>query len=265
VSHHVSSGLAVVGCGLIGTSVALAARRAHPDLEVVTIDRGDNLGAAAGAEIVVLATPVDTILDLLRESAHHFGGAALVMDTGSTKRAVVAAARSAGLSHFVGGHPMAGGTTPGPAGARADLFDGRPWFLVPDGATPASQERAAIWVATLGATVVRFADDGREHDRIMAAVSHLPQVVASSLMHRVGASLGPGELQWAGGGLRDTTRLAASDASVWASILATNADELRPLLVALADDLRATADRLHDPSAIGALFTSAQWFRNELP
>jgi prephenate dehydrogenase len=98
----------------------------------------------------------------------------------------------------------------------------------------------------------------------MAAVSHLPQIVASSLMHRVGVTLDTSELQWAGGGLRDTTRLAASHAAMWESILATNTTELRPLLEGMADDLRQVASRLDDRDTIRRLFASAQRHRERL-
>ncbi len=179
---------------------------------------------------------------------------ALVIDTGSTKREIMAAAAQAGIPHFVGGHPMAGGTTL--ADARADLFDGRAWFLTnPD--SPEAVQRAAKFVEALGATPVVLPDRGEEHDRLMAAVSHLPQVTATMLMAIVARAVGPDNLHWAGGGLRDTTRLAASQADVWQSILASNRQELRPLLKQLASELAAFADRLDDPDAVTKLFDEA--------
>jgi prephenate dehydrogenase len=252
--------LAIIGPGLIGTSVALAARRAWPDVELIAVDRHGSVGTARGADVIVLATPVDTIIRILRDESRHLS-AALVLDAGSTKRAIVAAAREAGVANFVGGHPMAGAARSGPAAARADLFDGRPWFLIPPGERGGPLARAQAFVEALGATAVVLDDDGREHDRIMAAVSHLPQVVASVLMIVVGNAAAARGLEWAGAGLRDTTRLAASDAAVWESILATNAPELRPLLLELADKLLETADQLDDAAALRELFATANRYR----
>ena len=114
---------------------------------------------------------------------------------------------------------MAGGTSI--EDARADLFDGRPWFLTnPD--SPDAVSRASRLVEALGATPVVFADHGEEHDRLMAAVSHLPQVMATLLMAVVGANGRSRNLRWAGNGLRDTTRLASSQADMWQGVLSNN-------------------------------------------
>jgi prephenate dehydrogenase len=250
----------IVGRGLIGTSIGLALRRAAPDIHLIEIDRGDPLDTVASAEIVLLAAPVDAIIDILRHHGQHFGQA-VITDTGSTKRSIVAAARAAGLTNFVGGHPMAGAASSGPADARADMFDDKPWFLVPHGAAPGALQRAQTFITSLGATPVVFEDDGQEHDRVMAAVSHLPQVVASALMALVGDAAGESGLQWAGGGLRDTTRLAASTASMWESILASNASELRPLLLKLAEDLRSSAEHLDDGLFVRSLFETGARYR----
>lgn len=255
--------LAIVGPGLIGTSVALAARRAWTDLDVVLLGEGDALGAAERADVVLLAAPVDAIVSLIRSQSHTLA-APLILDTGSTKRAIVAAAAEAGLATFVGGHPMAGAAVSGPSLARADLFDGKPWFLVPGHAAADAVARASAFVTALGAAPVLCPDDGTEHDRIMAAVSHLPQLVASALMAVVGHAAGESGLRWAGGGLRDTTRLASSDPTVWHSVLASNADELAPLVLRLSDDLRTLAGRLEDPAAITRLFDTAARYRRSL-
>lgn len=200
--------------------------------------------------------PVDAIIQTLPHLPAIVRREALVMDTGSTKRAVMAAAATAGLSQFVGGHPMAGGTTTGPAAARADLFDGQAWFLINPDATEA-MGRAVGFVEALGAKAVVMADRGDEHDRLMAAVSHLPQLVASALMVTVTRAIGEGNLPWAGNGLRDTTRLAGSHADVWESIVATNSREIRPLLRLMAAELVHLSDRLDDREAVRALFDEA--------
>jgi prephenate dehydrogenase len=251
-----SRGLAIVGPGLIGTSIALAAKRRWPDLEIHTVDQGDPLSKIGGALVVVLAAPVDAILGVLPQLPAAVDPRALILDTGSTKRAVMVAAARAGLRQFVGGHPMAGGTAPGAAGARAELFDAAPWFLTnPD--SPDAVQRAVKFVEALGARPVVLADHGEEHDRLMAAISHLPQVAASTMMAVVTRVVGVDNLKWAGKGLRDTTRLAASRPEMWQSILATNSAELKPLLKYYAAELSAIADRLEDPEAVKQLFDEA--------
>jgi prephenate dehydrogenase len=248
--------LAIVGPGLIGTSVALAAVRRWPGLEVRTVDQGDPLETIGGSLVVVLAMPVDAIIQTLPRLGAILHPEALILDTGSTKRAVMSAALAAGLSQFVGGHPMAGGTTTGPSEARADLFDGRTWFLVNPEASAAMQ-RAVMFVEALGASPVVLADWGEEHDRLMAAVSHLPQMIASALMVTVTRAIGDGNLKWAGTGLRDTTRLAGSQADVWESIVVTNSQEIKPLLRLMAAELVLLSDRLDDRVAVRKFFDEA--------
>jgi prephenate dehydrogenase len=268
--------IAIVGLGLIGTSIALATRRHQLDATLIGIDRPDvirhprvvetftvattELAAVGDADLIVLATPVNTILDTL-PALPAMAPRAHVTDTGSTKRAILDRARSAGLSTFVGGHPMAGSDQSGADAARADLFDARPWFLI-GGAAPVAE--VGEFVQRLGATPVFMKDDGAQHDRLMAAVSHLPQLVVSALMDRVGETVGSEGLAFAGSGLKDTTRLAGSEARVWESVVATNADALRPLLMELAGDLEKIAGQLDDPSAMRRLFGMANLYRRNL-
>jgi prephenate dehydrogenase len=247
--------IAIIGPGLIGRSVALAARRADVSTRVTEIDRGDSLAPARGAELIVLAAPVDAIIDTIRRHADILRSSVTV-DTGSTKREIVRAAREAGLTTFVGGHPMAGAATSGAAAARADLFDGRLWFLVQGNASAAAMTEAETFVRALGARPTILSDDGSEHDRVMAAVSHLPQVVASALMV-VAADAARDHLDWAGNGLRDTTRLAQSSGAVWQSLLDSNADELRPLLAAMATQLSHLAEHLGDGTSVTNLLDKA--------
>jgi prephenate dehydrogenase len=253
MSEQVNS-LAIVGPGLIGTSIAMAAKRRWPHAVVRTIDRGQSVDAIGDASVVVLSTPVDVILDSIPSLSRVVQPHALIMDTGSTKHAIMRAARRAGLQQFVGGHPMAGGTSL--AEARADLFDGKPWFLCNPDARDALT-RGAKFVEALGGIPVPLADHGEQHDRLMAAISHLPQLTASVLMTVVARSIGTDNLQWAGPGLRDTTRLAASQAGVWESIIASNSQELKPLLKFLASELASIADRLDDRDSVRLLFEQA--------
>lgn len=256
-----TQGLAIVGPGLIGTSVALAAKRRWPGLEIRTVDKGQSLSRIGNALVVVLAAPVSVILDTIPQLPLVIQPNALVIDTGSTKHAIMQAAAKARLQQFVGGHPMAGGTSI--ADARAELFDGRSWFLTnPD--APGAVHRAVRFVEALGAKPVVLKDRGEEHDRLMAAVSHLPQVTVSALMAIVARAIGTDNLRWAGGGLRDTTRLASSEASVWQSILSSNSAELKPLIKQLASELSSLADHLDDPGAVKQLFDEANKARAAL-
>jgi len=249
-----TQGLAIVGPGLIGRSIELAARRHWPNLQVRLIDKGDALSEIGKALVVVLAAPVDAILEVIPLLPLVIQPNALVLDTGSTKRAIMTAAAAAPLPQFVGGHPIAGGTTL--ADARADLFDGHTWFLTnPD--APDAVRRAAQFVEILGANPVILDDYGEGHDKLMAALSHLPQVTASALMAIVARAVGPDQLHWAGKGLRDTTRLAASPPAIWEGVLASNSDQLKPLLKELAAELDAIADRLEDREAVRKLFDEA--------
>jgi len=257
----ITQGLAIVGPGLIGTAAALAARRRWPQLDVRTVDKDQPLTGIGAARIVLLAAPVDAILETIPRLRGVIDPEALVIDTGSTKEVILKTAAAARIRQFVGGHPMAGGTSI--AEARADLFDERPWFLVnPD--APVAVRRAVSFVEALGARAVVFDDHGQRHDRLMAAISHLPQVTASLLMTRVAQEVGAGDLQWAGNGLRDTTRLAGSSARMWQSVLSTNREHLAPLLRALSGDLASLADHLDDPEAITKLFEEARRARAAL-
>jgi prephenate dehydrogenase len=247
--------IVIVGPGLIGRSIALATRRADRSAEIVEIDREGSIDAAWGANLIVLATPVDVILNLLRDHAELLRSS-VVLDVGSTKRAIVATARTAGLTTFVGGHPMAGGSTAGPAHASADLFDGKPFFLIGRDANSEARQLVTSFVQRLGATPILMEDDGTHHDAVMAAISHLPQLVASALMVLVANQAGE-HLQWAGNGLRDATRLAQGPAHVWQSIADTNAEALKPLLHELAGQLETLADSLGDGRRVGELMEKA--------
>jgi prephenate dehydrogenase len=151
---------------------------------------------------------------------------------------------------------MAGAAAAGPANARADLFDTRLWFLVTHRAEADAIRTARSFVTALGARAWLLEDDGSEHDRMMAAVSHLPQMVAAALMV-VAADAAGERLTWAGSGLRDTTRLADSDAAMWQSIADTNAANLRPLLLEMAARLRRLADQLGDGTSVSELLDAA--------
>lgn len=271
--------IAIYGLGLIGGSIALAVKRRWPEATVVAIDRpdvvhsavrmgvaesgGQDPRAAGAADLVMLAAPVLQNVTVLRELANGLAHEAVVTDAGSTKRAIVAAAADLPPHlHFVGGHPLAGAAISGLEAARPDLFDDRPWVLTP----PPSTHGAALARLTefvRGLRAVPHTMDAADHDRLVAYISHLPQLAVSAMMHVVGNHAGEDGLALAGRGLRDTTRLASSPAATWADIVATNGDNISTAVDALIDALQ----QLRSGSSDGALertFTSAARWKGVL-
>lgn len=274
--------IGIVGLGLIGGSLALSCRRRWPRSLVVGVDRNDvleqamlrhaidvaadDLGMLADVDLVVLCAPVEACIGMLPELRALLKPGTIVSDVCSTKRAIVAAAREhlGDEAQFVGGHPFAGAARAGIAYAMPDLFNARPWLLTAAGDAPRDLDACARleeWVSALGARPRRMSAE--EHDRVMAALSHLPQVVASSLMQVVGEAAGAESLALAGRGLRDTTRLASSPGDVWSDVWTTNHDMLVPLIDGVIAQLRALRD---DPTgdALRKLFIAAQGWRAAL-
>ncbi|MDE3155470.1 MAG: prephenate dehydrogenase/arogenate dehydrogenase family protein [Acidobacteriota bacterium] len=271
--------IAIVGLGLIGGSIALAARRRWPAVRIVAVDRADvvaeatarqvvdeasvDLTAVGGADLIVLAAPVGANPGLLSAIPHLVSGPALVTDTGGTKRSIMAAASGLpGRLTFIGGHPMAGGTGGGLGAARCDLFDGRPWLLTPAHGDEPAVGPLAAFVEGLGARAI--VTEAATHDRVLAYVSHLPQMTASALMSVVGGRVGEEGLAWAGGGLADTTRLAASEAAIWRDVALANRDHLGEALDDLITALQALRRDLGSGSGIDRLFGSARAWRETL-
>jgi prephenate dehydrogenase len=273
--------IAVIGLGLIGGSIALAARKAWPSALVIGVDRNDVLEQAmvrhaidvaspdvmiaSEADLVVLATPVGRILELLPELPHVVATDALITDVGSTKRAIVDAARALPPRlPFVGGHPLAGAARNGFELARPDLFVDRPWLLVPpDGGEDGPANRLSAFVEGLGGRPV-MVESAAAHDRLVALLSHLPQLTASVLMAVVGEGVGEEGLALAGRGLVDTTRLASSPASVWRDVCRTNADEIGAALDQAIAGLQELRRGLADPPAIDRAFERANRWRAQL-
>jgi len=272
--------IGIVGVGLIGGSIAFATRRTFPTATVVGVDREDVVDAARqlgalqagttdlhvleGCDLVVLAAPVRQNVRVLAQLPDAIRTAAIVTDAGSTKRAVVAAARSL-PSHltFIGGHPLAGSAKGGLEASRADLFERRPWLLTPTADAPREAvRRLSAFLTALGAMPLELDPD--RHDRVLAFTSHLPQLTASALMHVVGEAVGETGLRLAGGGLADTTRVAASPASIWTDICATNADEILPALDTLIETLQRLRADLDAGAPIDPLFASAQRWRRQI-
>jgi prephenate dehydrogenase len=236
-----AAAVTVVGTGLLGTSVALAARRSGArvtgwDTDAATLrdaagafdERASSLeDAVAGAELVVVAVPVASLATAAREVLDAAPAAATVTDVGSTKRGL---ARGIDDPRLVPGHPLAGGATGGPARATADLFDGATWFLTPLPASePPRVDLVERFVTSLGARPIRL--DVETHDRILALTSHLPHALANLLMQSVAAG-GDEALGYAGASLREMTRVAGANPAVWADIFVENGDLLADAVAA---------------------------------
>jgi prephenate dehydrogenase len=272
--------IGIVGLGLIGGSIALASRQIWPSSLVIGVDNKDVLETAmrlhaidvaaddpivlAEADVVILAAPVRQNIALLDALDENVRQPAIVTDTGSTKRAIAAAARALpDRFTFVGGHPLGGAARGGLEHARPDLFKGRPWLLTPgnDAAGPAI-EKLSAFVRALGAEPRVI--DVAGHDRLLAFLSHLPQLTASALMQVVGDEVGDGGLALAGRGLADTTRLASSPPEIWRDIVATNTDQIGPALDALIEVLRDLRADLPVGDRLTEVFTAASSWRQSL-
>ena len=249
--------LAIVGVGLLGGSLAKAARARGVASEIVGVGRDlgrleparrdgvldhittDLAEGVSDADVVVLGAPVIAILSLLDTVAKFVGPDTIVTDVGSTKGAIVAAADRLSRTYslrFVGSHPMAGSERTGYAHARADLFQGATVVVTPsDSCEPATAKRiVAMWEGVGAARVVTL--DPQTHDRAVAAISHLPHLVAFALVDAV-ERFEPGAFALAAGGFRDTTRIAAADPTMWEEIFLANRDALAASLSVYRDTL----------------------------
>jgi prephenate dehydrogenase len=282
-----SSRVAIVGVGLIGGSIGLALRERRLAAEVIgvgrraaslekamaygTIDRGTTnlVEGVAEADWVVVATPVDGVVDAVLSVAAASSRAAIT-DAGSTKAEICRTLRKnpawadtpANLrGRFVGSHPIAGDHRTGPEHARGDLFEGRTVVVTPEEATPPGLVlRAQEFWESLGSTVELLSPE--EHDRALAATSHLPHAVAAAL-----AAATPEEwLRLAGTGWSDTTRIAASDPSLWTQIFGQNRAAVVDALRRFEHTLTALTDAIaiNDPAAMTAQLQEAKRIRDAL-
>jgi len=277
--------VAVIGVGLIGGSFALALKGAGACASVVGVGRNpenmrvarergivdavetDAATAVRGADLVLVATPVAQFEALFARIVPSLSPAALVMDAGSTKQDVVAAARAAlgsRISQFVPAHPIAGAELSGAAAAKADLFRGKRVVLAPQAEnSPALVERAAaVWEAC-GARISQMS--AVEHDSVFAAVSHLPHLLAFALVQEVAQRTNSGQLfGYAAGGFRDFTRIASSHPEMWRDICVANREALLAELDRYVDRLRAVRAPLAagDGAALEAVFDEARTARD---
>jgi prephenate dehydrogenase len=271
--------VAVIGTGLIGTSIALAARRAGAAVAgwdrdpavLATAAAGAGLTpagsldeAVGGADLVVVATPIGAVPGVV-VAALAAAPSVIVTDAASVKTPVIdevrAKAPAAHLSRFVPGHPMGGSERSGPEHASASVVDGIVWVLAPTPETdPDAAERLRLWVDAIGARPVVMGPD--RHDRLVAVVSHLPQVASTTLMGTA-ADLEAGEadaLLLAAGGFRDLTRLAASQPALWSDILVANREQVAAAIDLFVQRLNVLRDLIAagNAAAVESTFDAAK-------
>ena len=264
--------IAVLGVGLIGGSIGLAARRragAHVcgydrdaavcarALELGAIDTHceELAGAVDGAEVVFVATPLASIAETVALALEHAGPECVVSDVGSTKRSLAAAGAD---ERFIGGHPLAGAETAGVEHAREDLFEDATWYLTPARGSTAGvlYERLHRLLSTFGARP--SAIDPASHDRLMACVSHLPHVLANALVEQAAALIAvenPKQLPAVGPSFRDATRVAGANTKIWTDIYLSNRDAL---LVGI-DDLLARLESVRGWLSQSAEGSLSEW------
>ena len=277
--------LAVLGVGLIGGSIGLAAKRrldavvAGFDTDAGNLSRGLELGvldsaagsvadAVAEADVVFCAAPVGALPGLVTEALAVSGPETVVSDVGSTKRELIAGLPAGERSsRFIGGHPLAGAETAGVENARAELLEGARWYLTPtDSSSGLHYDRLQRSVAGLGARPQAI--DPETHDRVMATVSHLPHVLANVLVGEAAAALSEESerLPEVGTSFRDTTRVAGANPAIWGDIFATNREAVADEIAAVVERLRAAAEviRSGDAAAVGAWHRAAGEDRRRL-
>lgn len=251
--------VAVLGVGLIGGSIGLAARRRLQseavgfDPDPRTLERAVELGvldaaagspaeACEGADVVFCAAPVGRLPELAAAALDACGPDTVVTDVGSTKRDIVAALGAD--QRFIGGHPLAGAETSGVENAREDLFEGARWYLTPEAERSSGMlyDRLQRAVAGLGAKVQAI--DAETHDRLMATVSHLPHVVANVLVGQAADELtrDSERMPEVGPSFRDTARVAGANPAIWGDIFASNREAVADAVEAVARRLGAAAE-----------------------
>ena len=275
----------VVGVGLIGGSLGLALRRTGKAREVVGVSRPETIKAAlaigaidrgydyadlaqavCGCDVIVLATPIQRTIGLLGELGRlPLAPGTVVTDVGSTKALILKGAEALLPPEvlFIGGHPMAGAEKTGVGAADPFLFENAYYVLCPARGVPAMATQGfGAMVEALGARVIVM--DAETHDRTVAAVSHLPQLLAVTLVNFVGGVDSGPALQLAAGGFRDMTRIASSSFGVWKDIVETNLPLIRHTLDAFIEALAVCADQL-EAGPLGKAFEHAAHTRGMIP
>ena len=262
-SSRVAGPVRIIGAGLLGTSIGLVLRRHGVEVSLVdasptAVRLASEYGAGTAAtdadapSLIVVATPPDVVADVVATELERFPNA-IVTDVASVKGSILESltARGIDISNYVGSHPMAGRERGGAVAARADLFTGRAWIVCsrPD-VTAGAVAKVRDLAETCGANVVELGT--RDHDSAVALVSHVPQIVSSAVASSL---LGARDeyVTLAGGGLRDVTRIAASDPTLWIQILTANADDVSSVLRGVRDRLDTVLAAL-DAGAATAVF-----------
>lgn len=277
----------IIGVGLIGASMGLAARKrglfgkvtgvgrskANLDqaVEMGAVDRylHDSKSACRDADLVVLATPVDHILSIGAEIAPHLPEGSCVTDVGSVKQALVAGLDGVMPNgvRFVGGHPIAGSEASGAGAARGDLFEGARTILTPTQSTdPEALRRIRSLWEDVGSEVVEM--DAGEHDTLLAAVSHLPHMVAYALVNVLAEmqKSRPNLSSFAAGGFKDITRIASSHPEIWQEICRMNKGNIVEMIKhfeRILGNIRERVDK-GDFEGLGRIFEQAREYRDTL-
>lgn len=267
------SSVCIIGSGLIGTSIGLAL--SSKGVSVTMLDKdsrtqgiaqalmGNQGGEISGAELIIAAVPVSafsTVITTLERAT--FKGVLIDVTSIKIKPVLEVLKSSLSSSQFLPTHPMAGREFSGAESARADLFEGRPWMIDSTGV----DQQALAWgkslIESLGAQVIDM--PAADHDQAVALVSHLPQLISSLLAKQL-AGKPAGWLELSGGGLRDTTRIAASDPSLWREIIAANSLAIAHLLKSLALDLNALISNIESESFVAGVIKDGQMGRALIP
>jgi prephenate dehydrogenase len=267
-----SKSIRIVGAGLIGTSIGLALKAAGASVQFVDIDAraellANDLVKAGGFEnpdLLIIATPPSAFKSAIEREA-TLNPEAILMDIGSVKtKPLLEVSTLEGLLYrFCGTHPMAGREVSGAVSARADLFLDRAWIITPTAETSAEAKAMVLEViAACGAQVVEMS--AQDHDARVAMISHLPQTISSLLAAQLSNS-NPEALALAGGGLRDTVRIAGSDPKLWGEILAANEAALLPLLISLQSDLSDLISEASGPAKWESLVAAGRAGKSAIP
>ena len=267
-----SKSVRIVGAGLIGTSIGLALKTAGASVQFVDVDANAELlandlvksGNFENPDLIIIATPPSSFKSAI-EREETLNPQAILMDIGSvkTKPLLEVSTIEGLLSRFCGTHPMAGREVSGAVSARADLFLDRAWIITPTSETSAAAKAMVLEViAACGAQPVEMS--AKDHDERVALISHLPQTISSLLAAQLSNS-SPEALALAGGGLRDTVRIAGSDPKLWGEILAANEAALLPLLISLQSDLSALISAASGPAKWESLVAAGRTGKSAIP
>ena len=263
MSSRTTGQVHIVGSGLLGTSIGLGLTNLGVDVSledsspaVLSLAKDFGAGRTFSAEdrvaLVIVCVPPDVAAETISSAIKRFPEA-VVTDVASVKSSILTEVTASGaeLSHYVGSHPMAGREKGGALSGRPDLFVGRPWVITVEKNTSAKAVNIVEQLALdLGATPIRMT--AQEHDHAVALISHAPQVISSLLAARLSVA-DDSDLALAGQGVRDTTRIAASDPKLWLQILSANATELLPVLKDFETDLATVIHSLEQVDSAGSL------------